>query len=129
MSEDKPHIEAGNEADAHRRARALWLASEAARLTRKRARCAMNPTGLIPEAGMDAMTPQEWAHAINVLSVWIADASGRYEAMSGIEVLEHGLVVDLMRETLVDLICLPKAAPWLAWIEVNAASLFAEVKP
>jgi hypothetical protein len=73
----------------------------------------MNPTGLIPEAGMGAITPEEWAFAIQQLSEWIAQLRSTTEGLEGPEVVERELVLELMCETLVDLLCLPKAQPWL----------------
>lgn len=69
--------------------------------------------GLIPKAGMNDLTPDAWIAAITDLSGRIAQLRESTCELSSVAIFERALIVDTLNDQLVDLVCLPKAQPWL----------------
>lgn len=75
--------------------------------------------GLIPKAGMNELTPEAWIAAITDLSGRIVQLRESTCELSSVAIFERARIVDSLNDQLVDLVCLPKAQPWL--VEVAAA--------
>lgn len=84
----------------------------------------MSVSGLIPEAGIEAITPEEWIGAVASLSAQIPQLRNIPDGLKGVDLIERELVIQALEAELLELVCLPKAQQWIAEIEASVGVMF-----